>query len=243
MPTIIRKTPGEWLRSLFFDNVGLKLASLVLALLLYAHVLTEQQRETLLQVPVACSGLGDSLALLGTPPPELSVTIRGKWKDLIRLGLTNPAFPVSLKGIGAGPFHLDITAEDVSERAFPPELAKIVEITALADPHVLDFVIEPKSEKGVLVQARIVGEPARGWRVEGAPVVEPESVVVTGPWSAVQAADTIRTLPVDITEERERIQRQVSVDPGTAPLVPEPRRILVTLRLVRVVPDSTAARL
>jgi hypothetical protein len=68
-------------------------------------------------------------------------------------------------------------------------------------------------------------------------------VLVRGPRSVVLATDSLETLPVDITEERERIQRQVSVDPGLAPLVPEPRRILVTLRLVRSVTDSTAARL
>jgi hypothetical protein len=95
----------------------------------------------------------------------------------------------------------------------------------------------------MMVVPRIVGEPASGWRVEGPAVAEPESVLVSGPWSAVWAADTLGTLPVDITEEREKIQRQVSVDPGTQPLVPEPRRILVTLRLVRAATDSTAARL
>src|SRR5512147_1469170 len=95
---------GEWLRSLFLDNIGLKLASFFLALLLYAHVVTEQQRESILQVPVSYSGLADTLAVRGAPPDHIAATIRGKWKDLIRLGLSNPLLPVDLTGIGPGPY-------------------------------------------------------------------------------------------------------------------------------------------
>jgi hypothetical protein len=234
---------GEWLRSLFFDNIGLKLASFILALLLYAHVVTEQQKEEVLRIPVACSGLSDTLAILGKPPTELDVTFRGKWKDLIRLRLSSSLLRVELDHVGPGLFRHEVTPEEIGERALPPELAKIVEITEVAEPRTIELQVESKVEKWMRVVPRIVGEPASGWRVEGPATAEPESVLVSGPWSAVWASDSLGTLPVDITEEREKIQRQVSVDPGTQPLVPEPRRILVTLRLVRAATDSTAARL
>lgn len=233
----------EWLRGLFLDNIGLKLASFVLALLLYAHVVTEQPREEVLRVPVACSGLADSLAILGQPPSELDVTFRGKWKDLIRLRLSNSLLSIDLERVEPGPFRHEVSAAEISERALPPELSKVVEVVEVAEPRVISLEVEPKAEKQILVLPRIVGEPATGWRVEGGPTVEPESVLVRGPRSAVLATDTLETLPVDITEEREKIERQVSVDPGTAPLVPEPRRVLVTLRLTRVGADSAAARL
>ncbi len=231
---------GEWLRSLFFDNIGLKLASFFLALLLYAHVVTEQQRESTLQVAVGLTGLADTLAIRGTPPAHVDVTVRGKWKDLIRLGLSSPLLSLDLAGIGPGPYIEAITPEKVAERAFPPELAKLVEVTAIGDPGEVAFAIEPKAEKWVFVRPRLAGEVAPGWRFAAAPEVYPESVLVTGPRSAVEAADTLNTLPVDITEEREKIQREVSVDTGIAPLIPEPRRIVVTLRLARVASDSVA---
>jgi YbbR domain-containing protein len=94
----------------------------------------------------------------------------------------------------------------------------------------------------VPVRARLAGETAPGWRLDGPPQVSPESVLVSGPWSVVEAADTLDTLPVDITEERAKIQREVSVDTGTAPLIPEPRRIVVTLHLARAPSDSAATR-
>lgn len=231
---------GEWIRSLFLDNVGLKLASFFLAALLYAHVVTEQQRENVVSIPISISGLADSLAIRGTPPAHVGATVRGKWKDLIRLGLSNPLLPLDLTGIGPGPYVEPITSDKILARAFPPELAKVVQVTSIGDPGEVAFAIEPKVEKWVAVRARLAGEVAPGWRLTGGATVDPESVLVTGPLSAVESADTLDTLPVDIGEERERIQRQVSLDTGTAPLIPEPRRILVTLRLARVAADSTA---
>ncbi len=231
----------EWVRSLFFDNVGLKLASFVLALLLYAHVVTEQPKEQLLRIPVTCSGLADSLAILGKPPTEVDVKFRGKWKDLIRLQLSNTLLSIDLEGVGPGPFAHAITKDEVADRALPPELAKVLEVTEIAEPSRMEVVVEPRARKRVFVRPNVVGEPAPGWRLEPPAAADPDSVVVSGPRSVVEATDTLLTLPVDITEEREKIQRQVSVDPGNAPLVPEPRRVLVTLRLVRAGTDTTAA--
>lgn len=231
---------GEWLRSLFFDNIGLKLASFFLALLLYAHVVTEQQRESVLQIPVAFAGLADSLAVATPPAGHIGVTVRGKWKDLIRLELSNPSLSVDLNGIGQGSYIEPITPEKMAARAFPPELAKVLEVTAIGEPGEVSLTIEPRAEKYVPVRAKLAGETAPGWRLEGSPEVAPESVLVSGPRGAVDAADTLDTFPVDISEERERIQREVSVDTGTAPLIPEPRRIVVTLHLARA--DSAATR-
>ena len=37
-------------RAILFENLGLKLASLLLAFLLYAHVVTDQERESVVQI-------------------------------------------------------------------------------------------------------------------------------------------------------------------------------------------------
>ena len=231
---------GEWLRSLFFDNIGLKLASFFLALLLYAHVVTEQQREQTLRVPVAFAGLADTLAVRTPPPDHINVTVRGKWKDLIRLGLSNPLLSVDLTGIGAGAYIDPITPDKVVARAFPPELAKMVEVTSVGEPSEVALTIEAKAEKFVAIRVKMAGAAPVGWRLDGPPDADPDSVLVTGPRSAVEAADTLNTLPVDITEERAKIQREVAVDTGSAPLNLEPRRVVVTLHLARA--DSAAAR-
>jgi YbbR domain-containing protein len=228
------------IKDILLHNLGLKLASLLLALLLYAHVVTDQQRESRLTIPLAFTGLPDSLAMSGRVPSRVTVDVRGKWKDLIRLGLIGRQLTVDLAGVSPGRFQKSISADDVRERAIPAELAKAVDVTDVIEPRTVDVVVEAKWRRSVPLLARLVGSPADGYEVVGDPEVEPDSAVVAGPQSVVQNLDTLRTLPVDIAGERERIQRQVQLDTGTSPIVVQPRRVLVTLRIARTAPDSMA---
>jgi YbbR domain-containing protein len=228
------------IKDLLLHNLGLKLASLLLALLLYAHVVTDQQRESRLTIPLALTGLPDSLAVSGHVPSRVTVDVRGKWKDLIRLGLIGRQLTVDLAGVSPGRFQKSISADDVRERAIPAELAKAVDVTDVIEPRTVDVLVEAKRRRSVPLLARLVGAPADGYEVVGAPEVEPDSAVVSGPQSVIQNLDTLRTLPVDIAGERERIQRQVQLDTGASPIVVQPRRVLVTLRIARTAPDSLA---
>lgn len=228
------------IKDLLLHNLGLKLASLLLALLLYAHVVTDQQRESRLTIPLALTGLPDSLAVSGHVPSRVTVDVRGKWKDLIRLGLIGRQLTVDLAGVSPGRFQKSISADDVRERAIPAELAKAVDVTDVIEPRTVDVLVEAKRRRSVPVVARLVGTPADGYELVGDPEVEPDSAIVAGPQSVVQNLDTLRTLPVDIAGERERIQRQVQLDTGASPIVVQPRRVLVTLRIARTAPDSMA---
>lgn len=231
------------IREILLHNLGLKLASLVLALLLYAHVATEEQRESTVVMPVVLTGLADSLAIVGRPPARVIVNVRGKWKDLIRLGLTGRQLMVDLSGAGTGRFQRSLAAEDVRELAIPAELSKLVEVTEVVEPRTIDVGIEPKRAKTVPIKARIVGQPPAGYAVRGPAQVEPDTAWVSGPASILSGLDTLFTLPVDIAGERERIHRQVPLDAGANLLDVEPRRCIVTLRIARVEPDSAARSL
>ena len=220
-------------REILLHNLGLKIASLILALLLYAHVKTDQQREWRITIPVALVGLPDSLAIRGRPPERVSVTVRGKWRDLIRLDLTRPRLTIDMAAAAPGPFLKAITAEDLLERAIPAELTKAVMVTEVAEPRNVELAIEPKAAKRVPLRARLVGAPLPGFVAEGEASVEPDSARIEGAASLVARTDTLFTLPVDIAGERERIQRQVPLDLGLEPLTADPRRCLVTVNIAR----------
>jgi YbbR domain-containing protein len=229
-------------RAILFENLGLKAASLLLALLLYAHVVTDQERESVIQIPIAAVGLADTLTGMGELPPRVAVKIRGKWKDLIRLGLTRPFLSIDLAGAKPGMFRTSITAADISSRAIPPELARQISVTEVLDPRSVNLAIEPKVTRSLPVRARIVGRPALGYVLERAPVVEPDSVRVMGPARLVQEIDTLYTVAVDITGERERIQRQVALALPANVANLDTRRCIVTIRLDRAAPDSSSDR-
>ena len=230
------------IRGLVFDNFGLKVASVLLALLLYAHVVTDQEREQVVQIPIAAVGLADTLTSVGKMPPRVAVKVRGKWKDLIRLNLTRPFLSVDLATAKPGEFQTTITSEDISKRAIPPELSRLVSVTEVLEPRTVDLTIEPKATRSLPVRARIVGTPAEGYVLDKFPEVEPDSVRVMGPARLVQEIDTVYTVAVDITGERERIQRQVSLALPANVANLETRRCVVTIRLTRTDSDSLADR-
>ncbi len=227
-------------REILLHNLGLKFASLVLALLLYAHVVTDQQREQTVWIPVALVGLPDTLAVVGQPPARIGVRLRGKWKDLIRLGLRSHSLQVDLAEARPGQFQRAITSEDVTRKAIPAEMTKLLTVTEVLEPRTVDVEIQPKAEKTVVVAPRVVGTPVPGYRLLAPPRADPDSALLTGPASLVAETDTIFTLPVDITGEREKIQRQVDLDLGPNMLAAVPRRCLVTLRIARAAADTSA---
>ncbi len=229
-------------RAILFENLALKLASLLLAFLVYAHVVTDQERESVVQVPVAAVGLADTLISSGELPTRVAVKVRGKWKDLIRLSLSRPFLTLDLAAAKPGPFRTSITAEDIARRAIPPELSRQVSVTEVLDPRSVDLVIEPKATRVLPVRARIVGNPAAGYALDGEPTVEPESVRVMGPGKALQEIDTAYTVAVDITGEREKIQRRVAIGLPPALVNLGTQRCLVTVRLAKAEPESTSGR-
>jgi YbbR domain-containing protein len=229
-------------RDLVFENMGLKVASVLLALLLYAHVVTDQEREQVVQIPIAAVGLADSLTSVGELPPRVGVKVRGKWKDLIRLNLTRPFLSIDLASAKPGEFQTSITSEDISRRAIPPELSRMISVTEVLDPRSVDLTIEAKVTRSLPVRARIVGTPAAGYVLDSVPAVDPESVRVMGPARLMQEIDTLYTVAVDITGERERIQRQVSLALPANVANLETRRCVVTIRLARTDSDSLADR-
>lgn len=225
-------------RAILVENLGLKIASLGLAILLYGHVVTDQERESSVAVPIRLTGLADTLATSGDLPARITVKVRGKWRDLIRLGLSHPGLPVDMAEVGAGRFRTTISVEDVQHRAIPAEFAKTLTVTEVLDPRSIDVRVEPRVTRMVRVVPRVLGEPAPGYRLESDPQAAPESVRVTGPASVVGGLDSLLTLPVDIAGERARIQRQVDVVLEPAGLALEPRRCVVTVPLVRADRDT-----
>ena len=61
---------GRW-PGWLFDNLGLKAFALLLAVLLYLHVLTDRTTERVVYFPLEIQSLADTLALAKQPPAEV----------------------------------------------------------------------------------------------------------------------------------------------------------------------------
>lgn len=84
-----------WLRGVLFENLGVKLVALLLAVVVYLHVYTERPASMTLSFPIETADLSDSLVVTRLAPAAVTVELRGTGKQLIRLRLTEPQLKIS----------------------------------------------------------------------------------------------------------------------------------------------------
>ncbi len=191
------------LRTMLFDNLGLKLAALLLALLVYLNVYLDRPAEMTLSFPVQVEGLGDSLSLSGPVPSTVQAQVRGTGKQLLRLRVTEPPVKISLDGMGPVRFDRVITAEDLPLAGYDK-----VEVDRVIGPRSIEIAIERRIHRRVPVAVRIESLPQAA-RLAGIRV-EPESVLVSGPRSAVAGLDSVVLDPVRVTARRDTLRAQVA---------------------------------
>src|SRR5437016_5209707 len=125
------------LRGLLFDNLGLKLTALLLALLVYLHVYTERPARMMFSFPLQITDLDSTLSLSGPVPSAVIAELRGTGKQLIRLRLGEPALKISLAGVGRGRFERSLTAEDL-----PISGSEGIEVERMVGPRMVEVQLD-----------------------------------------------------------------------------------------------------
>ena len=181
------------LRGLLFENLGLKLVALLLAIVVYLHVYTDRQATQTLTFPVEVADLADSLAVVSQTPLVVAAELKGTWKQLIRLRIAEPHLSVSLAGVGPGRFQRGLTAQDL------PMVSQIgLEVSRFQGPQMFELLIERYAERECPVAARIEGSLPAGATWSGVWLVDPPRVRVRGPRSVIARLDSLRLPPVKL---------------------------------------------
>jgi hypothetical protein len=221
----------SFLRGLLFDNLGLKLAALLLALFVYLNVYLDRPAEATLSFPVQVADLGDSLSLSGPVPATVQAQVRGSGKQLLRLRVTEPPYKVPLEGIGPGVVSREVLAEDLPLAGYDG-----VEVSRVIGPATIDLRIERKESRRVPAVARLEGAAAGDSLHPRTVTVEPESLLVVGPHSAVAALDTVWLQPVRPRSLRDAVRVRVAAQSLPDWCVMEPAFVQVTVSPARRTP-------
>ena len=210
-------------------NVLTKLAALLLALLVYAHVYTEREQVFDLEVPVHVSGLSENLLLTREPPASKKLTVRAKGKQLLKLRRRPPEVVLDLTGVTRGEVQRTISAGDV---VLP--LGAEAEVTRVHPPRLVLLEVDSLITMSLPVRLATTGElpPDFAW-LEPASTV-PAEVRVHGPYAELAHLDEIATHPVPLSLGPRVSGTQVGlVSPGPFVTV-DPDSITMVLPLARV---------
>jgi hypothetical protein len=217
------------LRGLLFDNLGLKLVALLLALLVYLNVYTDRPNTMLLSFPIEIEELGDTLSLSGPVPAVVQAELKGTGKQLLKLRLTEPPVRISLAGVGPGRFQRTLSPDDLP---LPP--ADGPQVERLVGPRLLEIQVERKIARHVPVASRVEGVPAPGYAWSGEVVAQPGSLVVVGPRSEVAGLDSVRLRAVSIAGRRDTVRAEVEPEALPEWCSVEPEVVRIRLPLGRV---------
>jgi hypothetical protein len=196
-----------FLRESLTENIGLKALAMAFALGLFAfvHGQEEEQQRT---VPVALvMRLPQEAAQreLMTPiPASIHVTLQGSARaidNLLQAGV--PPVEIDLRD-----GHRDSVVFEESMFSLPPE----TKITII-DPSSIELTWEDVATRQIPLQAAITGQPADGYVVRGEPEVDPKTITVSGPVSAIEVMQFARLSAFDVSGLSEGVhKRRLGID-------------------------------
>jgi YbbR domain-containing protein len=196
------------LRKLLFDNLGLKLVSLLLAYLLWFNVSSEPVVERALTVPVEFLNTPPNLEISNDYTKNLDVHVSTR-RGALSGGSVNISVLIDLRDAHEGERIIPIGDADVRK----PEGVTVLHVT----PSRITLVLERTGHKLVRVEPQLTGLPAAGYQVTSV-AATPGEIMVTGPESRVQKVVKAVTETIDISNAKASVDREVNVDVADAKL-------------------------
>jgi YbbR domain-containing protein len=185
-----------------FRHLGLKLMAVALATLLWLIVAGDHLVERSLRVPLEYRNMPTELELVGDPPTEVDVRLRGSSALLGRLEPRDIVAVLDLGSARAGSRMFHLRGDEV-RTPYGVEVAQII-------PNTLAVDLEKSGHRTVPVVPALDGEPAPGF-VIGRVTSEPPTVEVAGPESRLKQLTGATTEPVQVTGSRTRVRDVVTV--------------------------------
>jgi YbbR domain-containing protein len=178
------------IRHFLFDNLSLKLASLVIALLMWYGVARDPVAEISLQIPVEFIRPPKELDYISDMIPQVQIRLRGPARLQRDLPRGNVRVVIDLKGAVPGEHTYDITPDEIKV----PHGVEVMQVT----PSRLRLLFDEHQTRQVAVKPRVVGTLPPGYRLESV-TANPAMLTITGPARHVNAIEYALTDAVDAT--------------------------------------------
>ena len=213
-----------------FENLGVKLACLFIALLLWVQVASNVEVEQMVRLPLRVEGLADSLAIHEDElPATVSVRIRGSRLQLLLADIVSRELgrvTLDLTGLGPGRHRYDVSVLDVRVNATALEVVP---------PVSLDLQVLRKVQRLVPVRLVTEGELPEGFVLAGRAESIPSRVEVSGPEDRVETVESVRTRAVRLGRRRASFRERVPLVPPGPGLALHPVEVDVEIGVDAVI--------
>ncbi len=190
------------LRHLIFDNIVIKIFSLVFAIILWLHVSMRGTSEVNFMVPLELRDIPARTTVVGNVPGLVDVRVQTRETFLRRLTARDFAAFISLAGANPGDSVYTLTPSNV--RA--PGNVKVKSVS----PSEVRLRLEKLTRKVLPVRAELSGRLPNGYHIRKVEA-NPDSVTVEGPENLVRKLEDIRTEKINISGITGRVEKMVSL--------------------------------
>jgi len=210
--------------SILFENLWLKIAALVLAVLLWIFVSAKGQTEISLDVQIDYINVPKGLEISKRSAKTAVVVLRGHESLLknVRQGDVRIAVDMGKAKEGEGVFS--IRKDDVAA----PRAASVVKI----EPSSVKVVVEHVVVKEVPVRPVLSGSPEIGYSVRSVEL-KPKDVTIEGAASEVNKVTYLKTEPIDITGLAEDLRQEAEIALSGRNIRTGTDKVNVVIRVVR----------
>jgi YbbR domain-containing protein len=179
------------------NNWSLKCLSLLLAIALWAYVISAEapQIERVLPVSLKLENLDTGLAVTQLPP---SISLRLHTPVRMNLDPESISAYLNLEGLGAGSWTLPVQVKPIPG-------ATLLEMR----PDTVNLLIEKVESKALKVEIAYVGQLPQGF-ILGTPTLTPTEVSVKAPSGELQKAHRV-LIPVNLADVRSQITQTSAV--------------------------------
>ena len=179
------------LRHLLLDHLALKVASFVIAILMWYGVAHDPVSEVSLQVPVEFSRAPKNLDYSsGDVIPQAQIRLRGPARIVRELAQESVHAVIDLQDATLGEHTYDLDTSHIQV----PHGIEVMQVT----PNRLRLFFDERETRQVPVSPRVVGMLPTGYRIESV-VANPSMLTITGPARHVNAVERALTDSVDIS--------------------------------------------
>ena len=205
------KTPKNSIKGSLFiyfwrivsTNLGTKVVSVVVAVLLWGIVLGSRNVEVTKEIPLEIITSSDVVAA-NDIPEKITFRLAGP-KAFLRSILDRREEPIRVNLVGAKP-NL-VTYRFFSDNIRLPIGVKVLSI----NPAAILVKLEYLKRREVPVRVELRGSPPEGYRILRAEI-KPEMVKVKGAESKIDALTHVTTLPVEVSGLKFSEEREVALD-------------------------------
>ncbi len=191
------------MRKYFIENLGLKIAAVLLSVALWFFATSRGQSEISIDVPLVFRNIPSGFEMIDNNIKTISLNIKGQERPIKNIKLSDIGVYIDLSKAKKGKSIYYVTRDNIKL----PHSLTVLNI----NPSSVKVIIEDTITKTVKVRPVIIGEPEKGYYVKSIEVA-PQIVVIEGIRSQVRKFNTIKTESLDITGSNETSTQELKLD-------------------------------